>query len=62
MAIHSKVGIYHGNLVGGLLNRVRKNMGYLTQEDIEVLTYMANKGAYPDKKAILIDTDTDYSF
>jgi len=62
MAIHSKVGIYHGNRVAGLLNRVKNNMGYITQEDMEVLEYMANKGAYPEKKAILIDTHTNSSF
>lgn len=53
MAQKSMRGESQEKIVSAVLGRVKQNIAFLTQEDIKVLEYMATKGDFPDKKAIL---------
>jgi predicted HAD superfamily Cof-like phosphohydrolase len=47
-------GESHERRVGALVGRVKKNMNFLTQDDLSILEFMANKGDFPDKEIKLI--------
>lgn len=57
MATNSMRGESLERTVGGLLGRVKKNMSFITLEDIKVLEYLAEKGDYPEYELKVVKKD-----
>lgn len=56
MATQSMVSKSQESEVHFLLRAVKRNIAFLTKQDLQILEHLANKGDYPDKTAILITT------
>lgn len=57
MAKNSTYGNFHGNEVSKYSRSIIGNAGNITQEELEILKFLAYKGSYEDKKIILIDKE-----
>lgn len=55
MASKSMRGESHERKVKSLLNRVKRNMNFLTPADLEILEFLSVKGDFPDKELKLVD-------
>lgn len=53
MAVNSNRGESHERRIGYLIGKLRQNMGFITEKDIEVLEWMGKKGDYDERVAVL---------
>lgn len=53
MGLKSNRGGSHERKVEYLIEKLKQNMGFLTEKDLEVLEWMGTKGDYPEKEVIL---------
>ena len=52
MATNSTYGSFHGSEVSKYAKSIIGNAGNITQEELEILKFLAYKGSFEDKKVI----------
>lgn len=55
MSKESMVGHETSNEIMRLCRRVISNRAFITKEDMKILEFLGEKGAYPDKKVLLVE-------
>jgi len=58
MARNSTYGSFHGSEVSKYARSIIGNAGNITQEELEILKFLAYKGSFEDRKVVIIDKDS----
>lgn len=58
MARNSTYGSFYGSEVSKYARSIIGNAGNITQEELEILKFLAYKGSFEDRKVVIIDKDS----